>query len=78
MDCTLFPKNFPDVGGLSFEFVATSSQYEVFCDFVRSRMENCTGLFREFQSYLVKRNGPVERTVHKPNQVHNENPPDGS
>ena len=55
MDNTLFPKNFPDIGGLTFGQVATDPKYAVFREFVVERMENCTGLFLVFQQYLLKR-----------------------
>ena len=55
MDSTLFPTNFPDIGGLSFHQVATDPKYQVFVSFVLNRMENCTGLFLVFQQYLIKR-----------------------
>ena len=58
MDNTEFPKEFPDVGGQSFRAVRDNPKYNVFCEFVRNRMENCTGLFLEFQRYLNKHAKP--------------------
>ena len=55
MDSTLFPTNFPDIGGKSFLEVGTDPKYKVFREFVLNRMENCTGLFLVFQQYLIKR-----------------------
>ena len=46
---------FPDVGGMSFETIYKDPKYKVFCEFVVNRMENCSGLFLEFQRYLIKR-----------------------
>lgn len=54
MDNTEFPQEFPDVGGKSFKEVSVDPKYQVFCEFVRTRMENCTGLFLQFQRYLNK------------------------
>ena len=55
MDSTLFPKNFPDIGGKSFLEVASDPKYQVFVSFVLNSMQNCTGLFLVFQQYLIKR-----------------------
>ena len=50
----MFPPNFPTVGGMTFEIVRNDPMYTTFCDFVRKRIKNCTGLFLEFQIYLIK------------------------
>ena len=64
MDNTEFPKAFPDVGGMNFESVAENPKYKVFCEFVQNRMENCSGLFLEFQIYLNKRHDDLQVTGH--------------
>lgn len=60
MDSTRFPPDFPDIGGMRFDEVAKNPKYIVFCTFVVERMENCTGLFSEFQAYLNKRSFNVK------------------
>ena len=29
-----FPRNFPDIGGMSFKVVSSSEEYKQFCDFI--------------------------------------------
>ena len=65
MEYDSFPQDFPDVGGKTFKQVADDPKYCVFCKFVIERMENCTGLFLQFQMYLNKRNGS-DCELHKP------------
>ena len=77
MDNTEFPKNFPDVGGLKFKEVSENPKYEVFCAFVKDTIKNCTGLFSEFQRYLINKNGSLGRTVYESNPISKQNCSDG-
>jgi len=51
-DNQLFPENFPDVGNKTFLWVKQNKKE--FCEFVIFGMQDCTGLFQAFQTYLLK------------------------
>jgi hypothetical protein len=51
-DGEIFPENFPDVGGKTFNWVRLNRKE--FCEFVVREMKECTGIFLAFQKYLLK------------------------
>ena len=47
-----WPKGFCDIGGKTFNWVRKNR--EEWCDFTLNEMENPTGLFAKWKTYLIK------------------------
>ena len=69
MEYSSFPDEFPDVGGMSFKEVSENPEFAVFCAFVTDSIKNCTGLFLEFQRYLLNKDGFMGTTIHESDSV---------
>ena len=52
-DQKLVPKQVPDIGGKTFLWVFENKLE--FVDFCVTEMEDCTGFFKEFQEYCLKK-----------------------
>ena len=53
MDETLFPEEFPEVGGKSYLWIYEHKKE--FVEFVQN-ITNTTGLFQKFQDYVLSKN----------------------